>query len=117
MSFLEKLRLSVIDSYKDNYNMGSRLFLIGTAVVYLIAFTSLWLQIEGLFGSEGIMPIERYIERLTKQDNIILYILRYPSILWFDYFLNIGNSFLHILCGLGSLLSISEAGTVKPQRG
>jgi len=106
MSFLEKLRLSVIDSYKDNYNMGSRLFLIGTAVVYLIAFTSLWLQIEGLFGSEGIMPIERYIERLTKQDNIILYILRYPSILWFDYFLNIGNSFLHILCGLGSLLSI-----------
>ena len=63
------------------------MFLIGIALIYLIAFASLWLQIEGLFGSEGIMPFERYFEHLFKQDTPVAYILRYPSLLWLDHFL------------------------------
>ena len=106
MSFLGELRLSMKSFYKGNFTLGSRMFLTGIALIYLIAFVSLWLQIEGLFGSEGIMPMERFFERLSKQENTVAYILRYPSLLWLDHFLKLGNNFLHILCGMGSLLSI-----------
>ena len=40
---------------RDDFTIGSRLFLTGIGLVYLIAFISLWLQVEGLFGSEGII--------------------------------------------------------------
>ena len=91
---------------RDDFTFGPRLFLIGIGLVYLIAFISLWLQVEGLFGSEGIMPVERYFDRLAGQENLWSYILRYPSLLWLDYFLNLGDSFLHIHCGVGVVLSI-----------
>jgi len=106
MSFLEELRLYMKAFYKGNFTLGSRMFLIGIALIYLIAFSSLWLQIEGLFGSEGIMPMERFFEHLSNQDSPVSYILRYPSLFWLDHFLKLGDSFLHILCGMGSLLSI-----------
>ena len=77
---------------RDNFTIGSRLFLSGIALVYLIAFASLWLQVEGLFGSEGIMPIERYFDRLASQENHWSYILHYPSLLWLDHFLKLGNN-------------------------
>ena len=54
---------------RDDFTIGSRLFLTGIGLVYLIAFISLWLQVEGLFGSEGIMPVERYFDRLAGQEN------------------------------------------------
>ncbi|SVB95237.1 uncharacterized protein METZ01_LOCUS248091, partial [marine metagenome] len=79
---------------RDNFTIGSRLFLSGIALVYLIAFASLWLQVEGLFGSEGIMPIERYFDRLASQENHWSYILHYPSLLWLDHFLKLGNTAL-----------------------
>ena len=91
---------------RDDFTIGSRLFLTGIGLVYLIAFISLWLQVEGLFGSEGIMPIERYFDRLAGHENPWSYILRYPSLLWLDYFLHLGNTALHIICGTGMICSI-----------
>jgi len=76
---------------RDNFTIGSRLFLSGIALVYLIAFASLWLQVEGLFGSEGIMPFERYFDRLASQENHWSYILHYPSLLWLDQKKNSGT--------------------------
>ena len=92
--------------YMVYFILSSRMFLTGIALIYLIAFISLWFQIEGLFGSEGIMPMERFFERISKQENTVAYILHYPSLLWFDHVLKLGNNFLHTLCGMGSLLSI-----------
>ena len=91
---------------RDNFTIGSRLFLSGIALVYLIAFASLWLQVEGLFGSEGIMPIERYFDRLDSQENHWSYILHYPSLLWLDHFLKLGNTALHLICGTGLICSL-----------
>jgi len=91
---------------RDNFTIGSRLFLSGIALVYLIAFASLWLQVEGLFGSEGIMPIERYFDRLASQENHWSYILHYPSLLWLDHFLKLGNTALHLICGTGLICSL-----------
>ena len=39
----------------DDFTIGSRMFLIGIGLIYLIAFISLWLQVEGLFGLEDII--------------------------------------------------------------
>ena len=91
---------------RDNFTIGSRLFLSGIALVYLIAFASLWLQVEGLFGSEGIMPIERYFDRLARQENHWSYILHYPSLLWLAHFLKLGNTALHLICGTGLVCSL-----------
>ena len=91
---------------RDDFTIGSRLFLTGIGLVYLIAFISLWLQVEGLFGSEGIMPVERYFDRLAGQENPWSYILRYPSLLWLDHFLHLGNTTLHIICGTGLICSL-----------
>ena len=69
MSFLGELRLSMKSFYKGNFTLGSRMFLTGIALIYLIAFVSLWLQIEGLFGSEGIMPMAVSYTHLTLPTN------------------------------------------------
>src|SRR5438132_10601589 len=37
------------------------LFLRLLGVVYLAAFTSLWVQIEGLIGSQGVLPVADYL--------------------------------------------------------
>ena len=98
-----------------NFTIGSSLFLKGIALVYLIAFASLWLQVEGLFGSEGIMPIEHYFGRLASQENHLSYILRYPSLLWLDHFLKLGNTAQYIICGTG--LECSLLGLFNYYRG
>jgi hypothetical protein len=38
------------------------LFLRAMGLVYLVAFVSLWVQVRGLIGSHGILPIESFIE-------------------------------------------------------
>lgn len=44
-----------------------RLLLRGLGVVYLCAFASLWLQIPGLIGDEGILPVGRYLDAVGRQ--------------------------------------------------
>lgn len=40
------------------------LLLRGVALVYLVAFVSLAVQVEGLYGSEGILPVSGYLDWL-----------------------------------------------------
>ena len=39
-----------------------RVFLFLLGLVYLLAFGSLWTQIAGLIGQEGILPVELYLK-------------------------------------------------------
>ena len=41
--------------YQD-YQLVSWLFIRALGVIYLIAFASLWTQVQGLAGAEGILP-------------------------------------------------------------
>ena len=70
-------------------------------VIYLIAFISLWIQIDGLIGANGISPIREFLpaakEQLGARAPFIL-----PTLCW----LNSSNAFLHFLCGAGAVVSV-----------
>ncbi len=85
-----------------SYRVASGLFLKLLGVVYLIAFASLWGQIEGLVGSHGIYPVADFLEIVRRQ---IASPQRYqllPTLCW----LSSSDGFLRFLCGGGVSLSL-----------
>ena len=46
----------------STYHIASALFLRLLGVVYLIAFVSLWTQIDGLIGAHGILPVSDFLD-------------------------------------------------------
>ena len=86
------------------------LFLRGLGCIYLIAFLSLWVQIHGLIGSNGILPAEQYLEAVRQQIGTEGYYL-VPTLFW----LNASDACLNFLCAGGVLLSfVLIAGFVPP---
>ena len=89
------------NSNSPTYFISRWLFLRTLGLIYFIAFLSLWVQIDGLVGSNGILPTKDYLS--TIQDNFgnERYWL-WPTIFW----LNGSDSALHFACGIGLCLSI-----------
>src|SRR6202171_6500928 len=83
------------------YFAARRWFLRALGLVYLIAFVSLWVQVDGLVGTNGILPVSQFLlaahEQLGGQAYSVL-----PTLCWF----NSSNAFLHFLCGGGVVLSL-----------
>ena len=50
-----------------NYVLTRALFLRLLGFVYFCAFVSLWTQIDGLIGSNGILPIASFLQEAQKQ--------------------------------------------------
>ena len=82
-----------------------RLFLRLLALVYLIAFVSLGVQVDGLIGSRGILPVAPLLEWVKQQVGARGYWLL-PSLAWLDpsdgflRFLCVGGAGLALLAGL-----------------
>jgi predicted DCC family thiol-disulfide oxidoreductase YuxK len=83
------------------YCRTRRWFLSGLGIVYLTAFVSLWLQVDGLIGANGVLPIGEYLDAARQELGPRATTLL-PTLCW----LNNSNAFLHILCGAGVILSI-----------
>ena len=66
-----------------------------------MAMISLWTQIDGLIGSNGIAPAESFLERIHEQLGATAY-RSYPTIFWFGA----GHTMLHAMCAAGTLLSL-----------
>ena len=82
------------------YQQTQRWFLRGLGLVYLIAFVSFWLQVDGLVGANGILPLADYLNQAHEQaGSKAIWLL--PTLCWFSS----SNAFLHLLCGMGVLLS------------
>ena len=77
------------------------LFLRGLGCIYLIAFLSLWVQIHGLIGSNGILPAEQYLAAIRQQIGTEGYYLA-PTLFW----LNPSDACLNFLCAGGVILSL-----------
>jgi predicted DCC family thiol-disulfide oxidoreductase YuxK len=98
---------------QPSYSLTSWVFLRGLAVIYLIAFISLWTQISGLIGHDGILPADQYVAAVRQQCDLQaigwdrFHLL--PTFCWF----NASDGFLHFQCaagvGLGVLLVIGVA--------
>ena len=81
-----------------------RLLLRLLAGVHLVAFVSLWVQIDGLVGSRGILPAREfftYLERVLGAGTVERF-ANAPSLLWFSS----SDAALHALCAAGVLLSL-----------
>jgi predicted DCC family thiol-disulfide oxidoreductase YuxK len=88
------------DVRPPTYFWARRWFLRALGLVYLIAFTSLWVQIDGLIGSNGMSPVSQFLPAVRQQLGPDVYFFL-PTLCWF----NSSNAFLHLLCCGGVVLS------------
>jgi predicted DCC family thiol-disulfide oxidoreductase YuxK len=89
------------DVRRPTYVWARRWFLRALGVIYLIAFVSFWVQVNGLVGSNGISPVSQFLPAVRAQLGPDAYGLL-PTLCWF----NSSDAFLHFLCGSGVLCSL-----------
>jgi predicted DCC family thiol-disulfide oxidoreductase YuxK len=78
-----------------------RWFLRALGLIYLIAFVSLWVQLDGLIGIDGVSPINQFLPAAYERFGRSAYSLL-PTLCWLDS----SSTFLHFLCGSGVVLSL-----------
>ncbi|MDH5515751.1 MAG: lipase maturation factor family protein [Gammaproteobacteria bacterium] len=71
------------DRHDNTYLLISGIFLRLLGVIYLIAFASIGVQIDGLIGSQGILPIAARLDELAQTGDIELF-LQVPTLFWID---------------------------------
>ncbi len=82
-----------------------RLFLQFLAIIFLIAFVSLRMQIVGLIGEQGILPVGEHLqnlERHAQQTDGGAAPWRWPTLVWWKH----SDTFLTGLCDTGALTAI-----------
>src|SRR5437867_302154 len=89
------------DVRPPTYFWARRWFLRMLGLIYLIAFVSLWVQVDGLVGSNGMSLVSQFLPAVRQQVGSNAYFLL-PTLCWFDS----SNRFLHFLCGGGVVLSL-----------
>jgi hypothetical protein len=70
------------------------------ALVYLVAFVSLWNQLDPLLGSHGLLPIAQLL-RFDRERLGGLVLWRVPTLFWFGS----SDGTLHTACAVGIILS------------
>ena len=94
----------------QTHSLTRWLFLRLPAVVFLIAFVSYWVQLDGLIGSQGILPaadMMRSVRGLGAGAG-----WRVPTLCW----LGASDAFLHGLAGAGTLLAPKQACSANDMR-
>ncbi len=87
-----------------SWRISRFLYLRCLGLVYLIAFCSFWTQMEGLIGKNGILPVERFVERVhghALQQGSSAFALAPTLSLFIE-----GDWFLHFQCAAGVLLAL-----------
>jgi lipase maturation factor 1 len=74
-----------------------RVFICLLGLVYLVAFLSLWTQIEGLVGHEGILPVDTFLKDAQAHWGADRF-YQLPTLFW----LHAGDEFLQTICLLGA---------------
>ena len=110
-SFLDSVRdrLQKIDSH--DYRLTRWLFLRTLGIIYLIAFASLSVQIIGLVGSNGILPIADAVANARTQIPLAEGLSRFPTLVWF----NSSDVFLQGMCIAGIILALLLIANVLPK--
>lgn len=89
-------------------------FLRGLGVVYFFAFLSLWMQINGLIGHNGILPVDQFMPAVRQQCEAHgIGLARFqllPTLCWFDT----SNGFIDFQCAAGTILSVLLIAGIAP---
>ncbi|HEX7252406.1 MAG TPA: lipase maturation factor family protein [Thermoanaerobaculia bacterium] len=86
---------------RPTYRVASSLFVRLVGACYLAAFVSLWTQVDGLIGSNGILPVGNLLDAARSQLGGARWTL-FPTLSWIDG----SDGFLHFLCGGGALAAL-----------
>jgi predicted DCC family thiol-disulfide oxidoreductase YuxK len=90
---------------QPNYFLTRWIFLRALGVIYLVAFVSLWAQISGLIGHNGILPADHFMSAVNQQcDAQGIGLERFhllPTLCWFDS----SDGFLNFQCIAGMILA------------
>ena len=94
-------------SQPPSYYLARWFFLRSLGLIYLIAFLSLWVQITGLIGANGILPATGSMEIIRQQaTNKQIGAERYhllPTLCWFST----SDHFLAGQCAAGAILALA----------
>ncbi len=82
---------------KPTYFGAAALFMRILGLCYLAAFVSLWVQVDGLVGSRGILPAGPFLDWVRGQTGAERYALL-PTLCW----ISSSDAFLHALCAAGA---------------
>ncbi|XP_062276716.1 lipase maturation factor 2a [Scomber scombrus] len=86
--------------------LPKRMFLWCMAVIYLTAFVSLYVQIPGLYGNEGLLPARRQLRYSGKP--LLEQLQSSPTLLWLGPQLGLDtHTAIELLCLLGAALSLA----------
>ncbi len=94
---------------RRSYRHSGWLFLRLLGLVHLVAFVSLWVQLEGLVGAGGILPVGEFLERVHGRFGSESYGLL-PTLSWISH----SDAFLDGLCAVGAALSLLLLCDVAP---
>jgi len=91
---------------RPDYFLTRCFFLRTLGLIYLVAFVSLWTQISGLIGHDGILPADQFMSVVQQQcDAQGIGAERFhllPTLCWFDS----SDGFLVFQCAAGTALAI-----------
>lgn len=89
------------DVRRPTYLWARLWFLRALGAIYFIAFVSLWVQVDGLIGSNGMSPVNQFLSAARSQLGPDVYTVL-PTLCW----LGSSDTSLHFLCGCGVLCSL-----------
>lgn len=96
------------DVRRPSFGIGNAVFLRGLALTFLIALVSYWVQVPGLLGDRGILPVSVFFDAVRAQG---ISFAQFPSLVAFAP----STATLHILCGVGIIASLAAlAGIAMP---
>lgn len=95
------------DMRRPRFRIAGDLFLRSLAVVFLIAFVSLWVQIDGLIGPNGILPIASTLDQAARHFGPSR-LWQFPTLFWFSS----SDVVVTLVCAAGTLASV--AGLLAP---
>jgi uncharacterized membrane protein YphA (DoxX/SURF4 family) len=94
---------------KPELYLTSWLFLRLLAIVYFFAFVSALIQMPGLLGEQGILPVADFLRMVSEHTEVDRY-LQFPTIFW----LNSSVLFLQAICLAGCVLSLLLVAGIFP---
>jgi hypothetical protein len=89
------------DAAAPSYFLTRWIFLRALGIVYLVAFVSLWVQIHGLYGHNGILPAHEFLTDVAERNGSQSYYLL-PTLFWFSA----SDGALHAVCAAGTVVSV-----------
>jgi hypothetical protein len=90
----------------ESYVLCRFMVVRGVALVYLIAFLSLFLQIDGLFAQQGILPIAQFMDQTVRSYQPAgLQLNDLPTVFW----ISSSDSFLKGVCIAGMVSALAAA--------